>query len=235
MMGLLLESLTLGFAGSLIGLALAYGALRILVAAAPTGLPRLNEIGIDVPVLLFTLGLAVFVSLVIGMIPVIKYSGVSASTGLREGGRALSQSRERHRARKILVVVQVALALVLLICSGLMLRTFRALAHVSPGFSNPASLEAFSIYIPEAQIPDTQKERVLRTHQAIPETTQPSLAFHLSASRRLSPCRGTIPSTPSTPKIVSTKKVNSRRFAASSLSHQATSLPWAHRSSPVAT
>ena len=167
MMGLLLESLTLGFAGSLIGLALAYGALRILVAAAPTGLPRLNEIGIDVPVLLFTLGLAVFVSLVIGMIPVIKYSGVSASTGLREGGRALSQSRERHRARKILVVVQVALALVLLICSGLMLRTFRALAHVSPGFSNPASLEAFSIYIPEAQIPDTQKERVLRTHQAI--------------------------------------------------------------------
>ena len=50
-------------------------------------------------------------------------------TGLREGGRALSQSRERHRARKILVVVQVALALVLLICSGLMIRTFRALVQ----------------------------------------------------------------------------------------------------------
>ena len=167
MMGLLLESLTLGFAGSFIGLALAYGALRILVASAPTGLPRLNEIGINIPVLLFTLGLAVFVSLVIGMIPVIKYSGVSASTGLREGGRALSQSRERHRARKALVVVQVALALVLLICSGLMLRTFRALAHVDPGFSNPASIEAFSIYIPETQIPDTEKERVLRTEQSI--------------------------------------------------------------------
>jgi predicted permease len=165
--GLLVESLTLGVAGSLIGLALAYGALRILVAAAPTGLPRLHEIGIDVPVLLFTLGLALFVSFVIGMIPVIKYSGVTASTGLREGGRALSQSRERHRARKILVVVQVALALVLLICSGLMIRTFRALAHVSPGFSDPASLEAFSIFIPETQIPDTQNERVVRTEQAI--------------------------------------------------------------------
>lgn len=165
--GLLLESLTLGVAGSLIGLGLAYGALRILVAAAPTGLPRLHEIGIDVPVLLFTLGLALFVSLVIGMIPVIKYSGVTASTGLREGGRALSQSRERHRARKALVVVQVALALVLLICSGLMIRTFRALAHVDPGFSHPASLESFSIYIPETQIPNTQNERVLRTEQAI--------------------------------------------------------------------
>ena len=53
---LLFESLLLGLAGSLIGLALAYGALRLLVAMAPTGLPRIHEIGIDLPVLLFTLG-----------------------------------------------------------------------------------------------------------------------------------------------------------------------------------
>jgi predicted permease len=165
--GLLLESLVLGCAGTAIGLVLALGALRILVAAAPTGLPRLHEIGIDVPVLLFTCGLALFVSFVIGMIPVLKYSGVTASTGMREGGRTLSQSRERHRARQVLVVVQVALALVLLICSGLMIRTFRALAHVSPGFSDPNTLQAFDIYIPETQIPDSQKERIVRTEQAI--------------------------------------------------------------------
>jgi hypothetical protein len=55
-------------------------------------------------VLLFTLGLALFVSLVIGLIPVIKYSGVALHTGLRESGRALSQGRERLRARKVLVV-----------------------------------------------------------------------------------------------------------------------------------
>jgi len=165
--GLLFESLLLGLAGSAIGLALAFGALRILVAAAPTGLPRLHEIGIDLPVLLFTLGVALFVSFVIGMIPVLKYSGVTASTGLREGGRALSQSRERHFVRKVLVVVQVSLAFVLLICSGLMIRTFRALAHVSPGFSDPNTLQAFDIFIPDTQIPDTQKERVLRTQRAI--------------------------------------------------------------------
>jgi predicted permease len=166
---LLLESLVLSLIGSAIGLALAFGALRILVAMAPTGLPRLHEIGINIPVLLFTLGITVFVSLVIGMIPVIKYSGVRMSTGLREGGRALSQSRERHRARKTLVVVQVALALVLLICSGLMIRTFRALVHVSPGFAEPATLEAFNIYIPEVQIPDTDRVRVVRMEQAIRE------------------------------------------------------------------
>jgi len=164
---LLLESLVLGCAGSVIGLGLAYAGLRTLVAAAPTGLPRLHDIGIDVPVLLFTLGLALFVSLVIGMIPVLRYSGVRAGTGLREGGRSLSQSRERHRARKALVVVQVALALVLLICSGLMIRTFHALAHVWPGFQDPNTLQAFDIDIPETQIPDTQGERVVRTDQAI--------------------------------------------------------------------
>jgi len=164
---LLFESLLLGVAGSAIGLGLAYGALRALVAAAPTGLPRLHEIGIDIPVLLFTLGLALITSLLIGAIPVFKYAGVKATTGLREGGRALSQSRERHRARKVLVVVQVALALVLLICSGLMIRTFQALMHVDPGFTGPDSLQTFRFYIPETQIPDTQAERVVRQEQDI--------------------------------------------------------------------
>jgi predicted permease len=164
---ILAESVVLGIAGTLAGLGLAFGALRVLIAAAPTGLPRLREIGMNPTVLLFTLALGVFVSIVIGLIPVLKYSGVKAGTGLREGGRSLSQSRERHRARKTLVVIQVALALVLLICSGLMIRTFVALAQVSPGFSDPKSLQAFNVYIPDTQIPDTQKERVVRTEQAI--------------------------------------------------------------------
>ena len=165
--GLLFESAVLGVTGGVIGLALAYGALRVLVAAAPTGLPRLHEIGINLPVLLFAAGTALFVSVVIGMLPVIKYSGVQINTGLREGGRALSQSRERHRARKALVVVQVALALVLLICSGLMIRTFRALANVSPGFADPATLQKFRIYIPESTVSEKQNANVVHLEQAI--------------------------------------------------------------------
>ena len=165
--GLLFESLILGFSGTLIGLGLAFAALKLLVAMKPTGLPRLNEIGIDAPVLLFTFGLALFVSLVIGLIPVIKYAGDGLHTGLREGGRALSQSRERHRARKALVVVQVALALLLLICSGLMIRTFQALMHVSPGITDPDSLQVFHLYIPESRVPDTQLNGVIRMQQEI--------------------------------------------------------------------
>ena len=164
---LLCESVILGFAGTVVGVVLAYAALRTLVAIAPTGLPRLHEIGIDVPVILFALALAVFTSLLIGFIPVLKYAGAGANNGLREGGRALSQSRERHRARKTLVVVQVALALVLLICSGLMIRTFRALMQVSPGFVAPEQVETFRFYIPETQIPDSEPERVIRTDEEI--------------------------------------------------------------------
>ena len=164
--GLLFESLILGFAGALAGLGLACGALRILVAMKPTGLPRLNEIGIGGPSLLFTLGLAIFVSLVIGLLPVAKFAGVGMPTGLREG-RALSQSRERHRARKALVVVQVALALVLLICSGLMIRTFRAMTRVSPGFGDPQTLQVFHLYIPESRVPDTDLQGVVRMEQEI--------------------------------------------------------------------
>ena len=165
--GLLFESLILGFSGTLMGLALAYGALRLLIAMKPTGLPRLTEIGIDGPVLLFAFGLALFVSVVIGMIPVIKYAGAGLHSGLREGGRALSQSRERHRARKALVIVQVALALVLLICSGLMIRTFQALMHVSPGFADPDGLQVFHLFIPETRVPDTQRSAAVRMQQEI--------------------------------------------------------------------
>jgi predicted permease len=164
---LLFESILLGLMGSLLGLALAYGALRILVAMAPTGIPRIHEIGIDVPVLLFTLAITLLSSLLFGSIPIFKYAGARLNASLREGGRSLSQSREQHRARNILVVVQVALALVLLICSGLMIRTFRALMHVPPGFVGADTVQTFRFYVPEAQIPDTEDERVVRMEEEI--------------------------------------------------------------------
>jgi len=162
---LLLESVILGLSGSVLGLALAYGALRGLVALAPTGLPRLAEIGIDLRVLLFTLGISLLASLLVASVPIFKYAGERLNRSLREGGRALSASREQHRARSVLVVVQVALALVLLICSGLMIRTFRALTHVNPGFVAPAELQTFSISIPETEV--KEPERVTRMEQEI--------------------------------------------------------------------
>jgi predicted permease len=170
---LLLESVILGLLGSVVGLGLAYAALRVLAAMAPAGLPRIREIGIDGRVLLFTLLIALLASVLFASIPIFKYAGVRLSTGIRQGGRALSQSREQHRARSVLVVVQVALALVLLICSGLMIRTFRALTNVNPGFAAPAELQTFRVSIVSALAKEDEKavrmeEEIARRLAAIP-------------------------------------------------------------------
>jgi predicted permease len=161
----LFESLVVGFLSCVLGLGLAYAALRVLVALAPSGIPRLQEIGIDGTVLLFTLGTAVLASVLFASIPVLKYAGAHLSTGIREGARALSQSREQHRARNVLVVVQVSLALVLLICSGLMIRTFLALTNVNPGFALPEQVQTFRIYIPKTEV--KEDEQVVRFLQAM--------------------------------------------------------------------
>ncbi|MGC2890090.1 MAG: ABC transporter permease [Candidatus Acidiferrum sp.] len=177
---LFLESFVLGVLGSAIGLGLAFAALRALVAMAPSGIPRINEIGIDGPVLLFTFAVAIFASILFGSIPIFKYAGVRLSTGIRQGGRANSQSREQHRARSVLVVVQVALALVLLICSGLMIRTFRALTHVDPGFRQPDQIQTFHIFVPESQVKDNEQvvrmyQEILRKISAIPGVSSASI------------------------------------------------------------
>jgi predicted permease len=181
---LLLESVVLGLLGSVLGLALAYGAIRALVAAAPDGLPRLHEIGISLPVLVFTLGVSLLASLLFGAIPIFKYAGSRLGTGLREAGRAASQTRERHRARNVLVVVQVSLAIVLMISSGLMIRTFRAMTHVNPGFASAFTLQTFQLSIPSAEISDNEKvvrqeEAILLKLESIPGVQSVSAGTHL--------------------------------------------------------
>jgi len=154
---LFLESSVLGIVGSALGLFLAYVTLPALIALAPSDLPRAADIRIDVRVLLFACGVAFLASLLASLLPILKYAGARLGTGLRESGRTVSESRERHRARNALVVGQVALAFVLLICSGLMIRTFRAMTRVQPGFSDPASVQTFSILFPDTEVPDPEK------------------------------------------------------------------------------
>jgi predicted permease len=163
---LLIESVALGLLAGALGLGFAYGAVRVLISIAPSHLPRLNEISIDPAVILFTLGAALLTGVLFGMIPVIKYAAPRTDNELRGGGRSASQSRERHRARSVLVVAQVALALVLLVGSGLMIRTFQALRKVDPGF-DPRDVLTLRIAIPESQVHDAPA--VIRLEQGIIE------------------------------------------------------------------
>jgi len=157
---MLLESITLGVIGGVVGVALAYIGLRVLVAIGPATLPRLSEIEIDPLVLLFTLAVSLLAGVLFGLIPVLKYAGPHLANALRGSGRTLSHSRERHRARNTLVVMQVALALMLLIGAGLMIRTFQALRSTEPGFARPDEVQMLRISIPETQV--SEPERVMR-------------------------------------------------------------------------
>jgi len=162
---MLVESITLGVLGGTLGLGLAYAALRILVVRGPDTLPRLNEIGIDPLVLSFAFGVSLLSGVLFGVIPIVKYAGPGIATALRGIGRTFSHDRERHRARHILVVVQVALALVLLIGSGLMIRTFQHLRSVQPGFTRPEEIQILHSMIPMAIA--KEPERVMRMQHEI--------------------------------------------------------------------
>jgi putative ABC transport system permease protein len=157
---LLLESLVLGFIGGALGLGLTFGTLRLLVAAEPASLPRLSEVTIDPTVLSFALIISLLSGLLFGCIPVVKHAGPHIAEALRGSGRTSSDSKERHRTRNTLVVVQVALALLLLVGSGLMVRTFQALRAVQPGFTMPEQIQLVRFDIPVAQVGDP--EQVLR-------------------------------------------------------------------------
>jgi predicted permease len=163
--GLLIESVMLGLIGGVLGVGLAYAGVRFLVSIGPSNLPRLNEIAIDARTLGFTFILSLLSGLLFGLIPALKYAQPGTGSALQSAGRTISVSRERHGARNLLVVGQVAMALVLLICAGLMIRTFAALRKVDPGFAEPQHLQVMRISIPDLLI--TEPERVTRTQNAI--------------------------------------------------------------------
>jgi predicted permease len=157
---LLFETVTLGLIGGALGVGLAYGGLRLLVFLSPANLPRIEQISIDLPVLLFVVGISLFSGLLFGLVPVLKYARPRLALALRAGSRTFSEGRERHRTQNALVVGQVALALVLLAGSGLMIRTFQALRQVQPGFTHPEQILSLRVSIPSAQV--KEPERVAR-------------------------------------------------------------------------
>jgi predicted permease len=162
---LMSESLLVALAGGVLGTALAYGGIQLLVYLQPAQLPRLNEIAIDPVVLLFTLGISIAAGLVFGAIPIAKYARPHMAAALKDASRGSSEGRERHRARNTLVVAQIALAAVLLVASGLMVRTFLAIRDVPPGFRSPESILTLRISIPTAVI--TDNGQAARAHEQI--------------------------------------------------------------------
>jgi putative ABC transport system permease protein len=183
------ESGLLSLAGGVLGFALAWVGIQLLVTFGPASLPRLNEVRLDIVTIAFTIGLTILAALIFGVIPILRLAPVAPS--LHENGRSQSPTRGSHRARQFLMGAQVALALVLLVASGLMVRSFQKLRAVDPGF-NPASTLTFNIGLPRTKYQTRQAaadvhSNILDRLSALPGVTNASATTCLPLA---GPCYG---------------------------------------------
>lgn len=146
----LVEALILSVGGGLLGLALAWIALRAGVSFLPETLPRVSSITLDWQVAAFALGLAVFTGLLCGLVPAIAAARTGVNDALKEGGRTGTAGSGHARLRSTLVVAELAVALVLLTASGLFLRSFQKMRTVDLGFRAEHTLTA-SYSLPRQQ------------------------------------------------------------------------------------
>jgi len=153
----LTESVLLALIGGGLGLFLAWGGLRVLLAASPGSIPRADEITLDVTVLLFTFAISVFTGILFGLAPLLHTSPGNVNVALREGGHRATAGSARMRVRQLLVVSEVALAVMLVVGAALMLRSFSALQQVDPGF-DAENVLTFGLFLPASSYPDGEAQ-----------------------------------------------------------------------------
>ena len=152
---LLTESVLLGVVGGVAGVIVAVLAIRGLKAFGPANLPRLNEIGIDVPVLGFTFLITFLTAIIFGLAPALRASRIDLNEALKEGGRTAGGSGgggrgSRHLTSKLLVISEVALSLVLLLGAGLLIRSYQRIGNARLGF-DAQNVLAMRLSLPAAR------------------------------------------------------------------------------------
>ena len=182
----ILESLVLSVSGGLLGLALAAVALRLGISRLPETLPRLDEIGLDWQVVSFAIILAVLTGVVCGLAPAFAALRTSVNDTLKEGGRSGSAGSGHARLRSALVVGEIAVALVLLVASGLLLRSFEKMRAVDLGF-RPDHVLAAAYSLPQRQYATQPainefNDELIRRLQQLPGVKSVGLTSFLPAS-----------------------------------------------------
>ncbi len=152
---LLTESVMLAFIGGLLGLGLAAWGVDLLSKLEQLRVPRMQEVGLDARVLLFTLGVSVLTGVLFGLVPALQTTRADLHETLKEGGRQ-GASLSRGWLRSAFVIVETALALMLLVGAGLLLRSFWHLQQVNPGFE-PQNLLTMNLSLPDYRYPEAQQ------------------------------------------------------------------------------
>ena len=152
----IVEGVMLSVLGAMVGLALASWGLRALLLANPQSVPRSSEIGLDPRVLLFTVAVAVGTGLLFGLAPLLHMGEQAVTQAIKEGGVRSTTNAARNRVRRALVTAEIALAVMLVIGSGLLIRSFRNLTSVDAGFNSEQRV-TFGIVLPGAAYPDSSR------------------------------------------------------------------------------
>jgi predicted permease len=158
---LLTESFLLALTAGTLGLLLAVWGSAALVRFSPENLPRIAEIQMDGWVLAFTMGLALLTGMLFGLAPALQVSHANIVDALKEGALSSTAGRGRHALRGSLVVVEMALALVLLVGSGLLIRSLVQLQNVNPGF-DAHNVMTSSVDLPDAKYSDAKKAQYFK-------------------------------------------------------------------------
>lgn len=153
---MLIESLLLSLAGAIAGVTVAFVSLRVILAAAPLDLPRIDEVHLDARVLLFTLAISVAAGLVSGLLPAWRFANADPQDAMRSGARGATAGKSSGRLRSGLAGVEVALSVMSLVAGGLLLRSFMRLLDVDRGFDTQRIL-AVDMDLPETRYPTLEK------------------------------------------------------------------------------
>jgi predicted permease len=149
---LLSESLVIGAAASAVGLALSFAGVRLLVAAGPVELPRLEEVGIGATELGFTVAVLLLVSVAFGLLPMTRFARQRILDQLRAANDRATAGGPARKMSAVLVVCQVALALLLMVGATLFARSLGNLVQIDPGF-RPDKVLTFRLSLPRAAYP----------------------------------------------------------------------------------
>ncbi len=146
----LTESLVLAAVGGIAGIAFAFLGVRLLIAAAPANIPRLNDVSVNLPVLLFAVGLSIFTAMLFGVLPALRSLRVNPQAALQSNPSRVANTRQGSTTRNLLVAAEVACTVVLLIVTGLVLRSFSQVLRQNRGFdSSHVTVAQVDLYSPQ--------------------------------------------------------------------------------------
>lgn len=171
----LADSLVLAIVGGGLGILLSFVGVRLFVAAAPENLPRLTAIGVSWPVLAAAAGLSIVTAVLFGLLPALRAISIDPQSALQAQTTRVSASRESQRTRHLLVAAEVACTVVLLIVTGLLVRSLSHLLNQNRDFdANHLTLMGVYLYAPQYgdDVKDSQKSRTAFVERALADLAQ---------------------------------------------------------------